>query len=422
MATPQEELINTLAQTIASFLSPVLNPPAVQAGAGLTRSSGPSSAGTLSLASSGVEAGTYTYATISVDQYGRITAASSNTASGIQQGADKRVPRWSTTGLIDSQIQDDGVSVAIGAALIPGSRLNVGGKVDATDFQASAKVEAKDLVATTLADVKDLKVGTLDGVLKANGASPATALTGAPNKVTRWTNATTLGTGALGDDGAMVSIGPLFTVDSANGNVSTQGTILTSGISIASGVPAANTLKTQAIVVTGGSPAADKVLTATDASGNATWKSPGVPIGAIIMWSGAVIPAGWALCDGANGTPDLRSRFIVGASLGAGPALPAPTYTVGNSGAPDNHTHTVAISATTTADGAHHHTVSHGPIAVHNLTTQTNASAPLTAVLTSDAPDHTHDVSANVNTGSLPNAEQNRPRWFALYFIMKISS
>lgn len=33
------------------------------------------------------------------------------------------------------------------------------------------------------------------------------------------------------------------------------------------------------------------------------------------MWSGSVatIPAGWAFCNGSNGTPDLRDRFIVGA-------------------------------------------------------------------------------------------------------------
>src|SRR5690625_6482592 len=37
-------------------------------------------------------------------------------------------------------------------------------------------------------------------------------------------------------------------------------------------------------------------------------------VGTIIMWAGAIneIPAGWALCDGTNGTPDLRSRFVVG--------------------------------------------------------------------------------------------------------------
>jgi hypothetical protein len=42
---------------------------------------------------------------------------------------------------------------------------------------------------------------------------------------------------------------------------------------------------------------------------------PGIPTGGIILWSGSVgaIPAGWALCNGSNGTPDLRSRFVVGA-------------------------------------------------------------------------------------------------------------
>jgi hypothetical protein len=41
----------------------------------------------------------------------------------------------------------------------------------------------------------------------------------------------------------------------------------------------------------------------------------GVPKGLISMWSGSAdsIPKGWALCDGNNGTPDLRDRFVVGA-------------------------------------------------------------------------------------------------------------
>jgi hypothetical protein len=33
------------------------------------------------------------------------------------------------------------------------------------------------------------------------------------------------------------------------------------------------------------------------------------------MWAGPIvdIPEFWALCDGTNGTPDLRNRFVVGA-------------------------------------------------------------------------------------------------------------
>lgn len=40
-----------------------------------------------------------------------------------------------------------------------------------------------------------------------------------------------------------------------------------------------------------------------------------VPSGAIVVWSGMIanIPDGWVLCDGNNGTPDLRDKFIVGA-------------------------------------------------------------------------------------------------------------
>lgn len=40
-----------------------------------------------------------------------------------------------------------------------------------------------------------------------------------------------------------------------------------------------------------------------------------MPIGGIVMWSGtiATIPTNFQLCDGTNGTPDLRDRFIVGA-------------------------------------------------------------------------------------------------------------
>jgi len=57
-----------------------------------------------------------------------------------------------------------------------------------------------------------------------------------------------------------------------------------------------------------------------------------VPSGIILIWSGAIvdIPAGWKLCDGTGGTPDLRDRFVIGAGS---------TYAVNATGGTTTHTH-----------------------------------------------------------------------------------
>lgn len=50
----------------------------------------------------------------------------------------------------------------------------------------------------------------------------------------------------------------------------------------------------------------------------------GVPSGLISIWSGAAsnVPDGWTLCNGSNGTPDLRDKFVLGAGAGtSGPAV-----------------------------------------------------------------------------------------------------
>lgn len=57
-----------------------------------------------------------------------------------------------------------------------------------------------------------------------------------------------------------------------------------------------------------------------------------VPLGGIVSWSGSIvnIPDRFVLCDGTNGTPDLRNKFIVGAG---------DTYAKGAAGGAVNHTH-----------------------------------------------------------------------------------
>ena len=54
------------------------------------------------------------------------------------------------------------------------------------------------------------------------------------------------------------------------------------------------------------------------AARSASTSGSSIPVGTIVMWSGDVIPAGWALCDGRNGRPDLRGRFVLGAGNGQG--------------------------------------------------------------------------------------------------------
>lgn len=71
-----------------------------------------------------------------------------------------------------------------------------------------------------------------------------------------------------------------------------------------------------------------------------------IAIGVITSFSGGLgnIPPGWVLCDGNNGTPDLRNKFIVGTG---------PTFSVDDESSVLTHTHPF------TSDG-HDHTTQAG--------------------------------------------------------------
>jgi microcystin-dependent protein len=115
--------------------------------------------------------------------------------------------------------------------------------------------------------------------------------------------------------------GNTLAVNSINtGNVSSTGSINTTALS-------ANSI-TSSGSISGGA------LSITGFSTNAL-----VPTGAIMIWSGSVasIPAGWALCDGSSGRPDLRGRFIVGYNN-----FDADYSTIGNQGGEKRHTLTIS--------------------------------------------------------------------------------
>ena len=148
-----------------------------------------------------------------------------------------------------------------------------------------------------------------------------------------------------------------------------------------------------------------------------------VPPGAIIMWSGSInnIPVGWALCDGRNGTPDLRDRFIVGAG---------GSYNVGDTGGADavtldadqmpRHRHGAGTLTTNTA-GLHNHEYvrlqrgfdfAAGDVFSPRALTETSVTA--------NAGDHSHTILGYTSYTGNGQAHENRPPYYALCFIMKL--
>lgn len=98
----------------------------------------------------------------------------------------------------------------------------------------------------------------------------------------------------------------------------------------------------------------------------------GVP-GMILMWAGTLdaIPAGWDLCDGQNGTPDLRNRFVVCASdtLAPGTTGGASSFNMTVAQMP-SHSH----SGTAESAGSHSHTASSGNAGNHSHSGSTSTA------------------------------------------------
>lgn len=146
---------------------------------------------------------------------------------------------------------------------------------------------------------------------------------------------------------------------------------------------------------------------------NAPVTSPALPTGAIILWSGSIgsIPSGYNLCDGSNGTPDLRDRFVVAAGN---------TYAVAATGGSADaivvtHTHTASVS-----DPGHVHN-SGVSFANSSSGSQTGISqGTFTGIYQTGIASNTTGISVtNANAGT-SGTNANLPPYYALAYIMKL--
>jgi microcystin-dependent protein len=174
-------------------------------------------------------------------------------------------------------------------------------------------------------------------------------------------------------------------------------------------------------------------ITASGFSGNGS-----VPSGAIIMWYGTTPPSGWVICDGTNGTPDLRGRFVVGAGTNSSPASGDinPTYTVGATGGENKHVlsiselpkhkHTITSSTVDNGQANIQSAIVTDNYFAHSVvpiagSPQVSASGEFTSATTQSL--HTHTISGSTGDGTTDGANsqphENRPPYYVLTYIMK---
>ena len=140
------------------------------------------------------------------------------------------------------------------------------------------------------------------------------------------------------------------------------------------------------------------------------------PTGMITLWSGSTgsIPTGWQICDGTNGTPNLRDRFVVGAGS---------TYAVDATGGSTTHNHTVTVdnhTLTAAQSGLPSHNHTFDLAAMSSLVSGSVAASapgsisqqPTTSTSQNASQGHNHTASSGSSNGL--------PPYYALAYIMKL--
>lgn len=129
------------------------------------------------------------------------------------------------------------------------------------------------------------------------------------------------------------------------------------------------------------------------------------PIGVIVQWSGTVntVPDGWAVCDGTNGTLDLRDKFVLAAG---------DTHSVGEIGGSEE------VTLTAKQIPSHTHTLRYYSSTGNQTTSETSlkiSTGEFSGVSTNNR------YNANVlNQVGSSESHSNMPPYYTLLFIQKI--
>jgi hypothetical protein len=159
--------------------------------------------------------------------------------------------------------------------------------------------------------------------------------------------------------------------------------------------------------------ASGQVLLSAGGSTTPTWGNAFVA-GMIMLWSGssASIPSGWLLCDGSNSTPDLRNRFVVGATS---------TYAVNATGGSADaivvsHTHTATSTVT---DPGHFHSYGEGQRTQVGEDNGEAYDAQSSAAFNTNTKTTGITVATTNATAGSSGTNANLPPYYALCYIMK---